>query len=458
MNIKLATSCVTLSFAVWMLPAQIVAAQPVPPERADVGAQPTAPNPTSPGSLVPESTSSTETGPEPTDSAVAASGRTSEEPCEKKELPKNNESYEKSLVQWRRIVPFQDDTFVAIVPSSFTPYGGEQEQYLLEGDINLYLGWDNTTRAFTKPDNFRWSPRAPIRVYKSGPKAEGNELVTQHRTVVSMAVTGHFSSQFRMLRKSLSSPVRLPTYKPGASILLLVRHVPVTVGNAGIPIGIPRNSGYWGVRATIQHYSNGQQGCSWDETLLDMETPCEARWNEILDSDVRLQTNRVNGDFSSNWVRWGVGGGWVRNQAGADHADRLPLISMEFFVEVGHEIGGVIGAMHPKLRDLYGRTEITPFARIRLNPPKFAAPMGFEVQARIRHYPDRAARADTSKTGCELRFLYWLPAMRGLGLFTEYQGGTSPHSLLFSDHLRQIMSGLVVRFGEQVRTGNSFFD
>jgi hypothetical protein len=74
------------------------------------------------------------------------------------------------------------------------------------------------------------------------------------------AVTLSFEGALRMLT-TVSKPVRMPSYRPSLSGQLFYawhREHPLL----------------FGLRSSLYHYSNGQERCSFDETLTDTSRAC----------------------------------------------------------------------------------------------------------------------------------------------------------------------------------------
>src|SRR4030095_3269960 len=90
---------------------------------------------------------------------------------------------------------------------------------------------------------------------------------------------------------SRSAPVRTPSYMPkGTFSGLMFRREP-TVGTRGSRVGL------WAGQITVGHHSNGQDGCLFTTDVLVNED-C------VGPADLQ-QINRINGSFSTNYVRIG---------------------------------------------------------------------------------------------------------------------------------------------------------
>ncbi|MEQ8909664.1 MAG: hypothetical protein RIC95_10760 [Vicingaceae bacterium] len=94
----------------------------------------------------------------------------------------------------------------------------------------------------------------------------------------------YYHSHFRMFQ-GRSKPVRMPSYK-----LFMGYQRSVDIGNGSLSIAL--ESG---------HYSNGQSGCAWSDTVVDGTLDCELITAALgEDEDLSKRLNRVNGNFSTN--------------------------------------------------------------------------------------------------------------------------------------------------------------
>jgi hypothetical protein len=95
----------------------------------------------------------------------------------------------------------------------------------------------------------------------------------------------YFNSHFRMFQGK-SKPVRMPSYK--------------------MFIGWQRsfelsNKSSFSFAIETGHYSNGQSGCAWNDSLQDGSRPCRLISAGMSDQeDLSARLNRVNGNFSTN--------------------------------------------------------------------------------------------------------------------------------------------------------------
>ena len=263
---------------------------------------------------------------------------------------------------------------------------------------------------------------------------------------------------------NISNPVQMPSYKAGLSFYTIVRHIPVKAEYNPQTDKQPKydtstsNSFYTGYQFTFEHYSNGQQGCSWDAGELDKSPGCDEAADMVAttNTDLRDIVNRTNGDFSSNWFIGGFGVGFVRNHEKDDAKTAgVPLFNVELIIRVAYEFAG----MENPLRELYGSVAVTPQFKFRWNWSKRYKNFGHEIQSVTRFYPNRDDRKELKKVGQDLKLITWLPWTwsHGFGFYIGGRFGSSPYNLLFADNLKhQGLWGFVYKFGEQTLTSNNF--
>jgi hypothetical protein len=229
------------------------------------------------------------------------------------------------------------------------------------------------------------------------------------------AVTLSFEGALRMLNTD-SKPVRMPSYRPNLSAQTFYvwhRQYPVLLG----------------IRASIFHYSNGQERCAVDEALSDLDPACATALENVRDPSRAL--NRMSGDFSTN--------GWLLELNTRFHdVNRKGVAVGHLAFGLGVEANASLGPgkMERPTRNLFGwgRVQGTLEGKKRLGwaamTLRGAAIYYFDAASSV---PSRAGRVEYVLEP------YWLT---GLGLFARYYGGRDFYNAFFVDRLQQFSAGI----------------
>ncbi len=229
------------------------------------------------------------------------------------------------------------------------------------------------------------------------------------------AVTLSFEGALRML-STVSKPVRMPSYRPSLSGQLFYawhREHPLL----------------FGLRSSLYHYSNGQERCSFDETLTDTSRACLTTIRTTR--NLRESLNRTSGNFSTT--------GWLLELHGRIHQVN------SYGVALGHLSLGLgyagfftsfAGALDPPTRALYGkgRVEGSVEGKRRLGWASLTA------RGAVSHYVQSDPRVPSTAGQMEVVLSpYWLT---GLGFFARYYGGRDSYNAFFVDRLQQFSAGV----------------
>lgn len=230
------------------------------------------------------------------------------------------------------------------------------------------------------------------------------------------AVTLSFEGDLRMLA-SESKPVRMPSYRP--TLNTQVFHI----WHRARPILL-------GLRVSIFHYSNGQEQCTFDETLGDDSEACRMVTDGVTDPGMSL--NRKNGNFSTN--------GWLLALNTRMHQVNTKGVAIGH-VAAGFAVSGMVGrgpgSMEPALARMYGWGSIqgSVEAKKRFG---WATVM---TRAVVTQYPKTDGRTPNLSGSVEVVLgPYWLT---GLGFFGRYYGGRDFYNAFFVDRIQQFAAGLV---------------
>lgn len=229
------------------------------------------------------------------------------------------------------------------------------------------------------------------------------------------AATLSFEGDLRMLN-ARSAPVRMPSYRPtlsGQLFYLIYGAVPTLLG----------------LRLAFFHYSNGQERCTFDESLLDDSSECSERVLQVRLA--RRELNRRNGNFSMN--------GWTIELYGRVHqlsVKRVAIAQLAVGVSISSDLPIGSTSMEPAIRRLYGwgRLGAELDARRRFGWASFSARAG------AGYFPNAGPRVPRAQGLVELGIgPYWLT---GFGFFVRYFGGRDYYNAFFVDRIHQFSAGL----------------
>jgi hypothetical protein len=253
--------------------------------------------------------------------------------------------------------------------------------------------------------------------------------VVARRGAWAYAATAFFRGELRMFADT-SKPVRMPSYKPGLA-LQTFWHVPATRARPFAWLSGLRLEGY--------HYSNGQDRCTWDETLPDEQDldarppgPCAALFRTL--SEPSDQLNRRSGEFSTNRILMALD-------------TKLYRVGPRDFAEWSVRAGAMLDVNRPNffggipelMKRLYGwgSFELHADAEVYLHP-------NWLIGGRTAFaYAIADSRLVPSAAGLVELTLMPYPARTGrVGLFARYYGGRDFYNAFFVDALQTFAIGL----------------
>ncbi len=229
------------------------------------------------------------------------------------------------------------------------------------------------------------------------------------------AATLSFEGQLRMLAIE-SDPVRMPSYRPsvsGQAFYAWHREQPLL----------------FGLRASMYHYSNGQERCAFDSTLSDESRECLSAISATR--DLQRSLNRSSGNFSTS--------GWL-----VELNARIHKVNQNG-VSVGHLSAGLgysafsrrlAGSLDAPTLALYGKSRLDA----NVEGKKRMGWASMTVRGAVFHYFSADPRVPATAGQTEVVVApYWLT---GLGLFVRYYGGRDSYNAFFVDRLQQFSAGL----------------
>lgn len=226
---------------------------------------------------------------------------------------------------------------------------------------------------------------------------------------------------------SRSAPVRTPSYMPkGTFSGLMFRREP-TVGTRGSRVGL------WAGQITVGHHSNGQDGCLFTTDVLVNDEEC------VGPPDLQ-QINRINGSFSTNYVR--IGGRYRREWLRDVSTDAQKAAGIEEQIGAREVTFGVDYDQHfhtdERMAPFYGQN------RFQLS---FAAATHFRKVCRSRANGDVTVQYVGEQPEGVGSFAFQLEGsctftdQGGWGVFVRYYHGQDYYNLGFVDSISRAMVG-----------------
>lgn len=231
----------------------------------------------------------------------------------------------------------------------------------------------------------------------------------------AFAATLSFEGALRMLATN-SKPVRMPSYRPSfSSQLFHAWHIPHPV--------------VLGLRASLYHYSNGQERCAFDETLSDQSDAC-------LETIANTQTpstdlNRSSGNFTTSGLLFELNARIHRL-----NANGLAVAHLSAGIAYSTMFKTFLGSMDAPTRALYGNGQIDA----NLEGKRRMGWASLTVRSTLTHFLRDDSRVPSTGGAIEVVVApYWLS---GLGLFARYYGGRDPYNAFFVDRIQQFSAGV----------------
>lgn len=229
------------------------------------------------------------------------------------------------------------------------------------------------------------------------------------------AATLTFEGNLRMLAEE-SKPVRMPSYRPSISgQLFYLWHKPYPV--------------LFGLRAGLFHYSNGQEGCTFDANEHDGSAACAASMRHVPEPAREL--NRVSGNFATN--------GYLLEANARLHRLNKRGVAVSH-VSFGLGIAGNFRTGHfgfePGLRKQYGFGPV----HSQLEARHLLGRSALTLRARVTGFPDSGPKIPRASGEFEVVLTpVWLV---GFGFFVRYFGGRDFYNAFFVDAIQQFATGL----------------
>jgi hypothetical protein len=243
--------------------------------------------------------------------------------------------------------------------------------------------------------------------------------------------------RLRMLSTE-SHPVRTPSYMPRPFLdwqLFRASAVDTTWDDrryADVPVRL------WGITFTPwAHHSNGQDGCLFEHQIRG---PVTGECIGTLPSDSIPVTNKVDGSFSTNFIRIRAGYSWFAapdTVGGPLQLNRR--CTYEFGVEY-HPIGYLMGALSEDQAEYYSQWQVTLGV-------EWSAPWKGQwiVGADARWLNDPAPGVDNWAYDAEVS---WLPDfLSGWGGFVRYYSGMDYYNLGFMEAISYLQFGFTWDLG-----------
>ncbi len=229
------------------------------------------------------------------------------------------------------------------------------------------------------------------------------------------AATLSFESDLRMLAER-SEPVRMPSYRPNISgQLFYIWYLPHPV--------------LFGLRTGFYHYSNGQEGCTFNAAQGDDTKDCRAITAQVTNPARSL--NRISGNFSTNGFLLDVSARLHRLNARGVATSHL---SFGFSV-AGNFRPGKWG-MVPGLARFYGWGRLGT----SVEATRVFGRSALTLRTAFSGFPDSGPHVPSVSGELEAVLSpHWLT---GFGLFARYYGGRDFYNAFFVDSIQQFAIGL----------------
>jgi hypothetical protein len=243
----------------------------------------------------------------------------------------------------------------------------------------------------------------------------------------ALSVTPFFRGDLRMVAAN-SKPVRMPSYKPGLAIQGFWLH---TLAPSWRLIGGLRFEGY--------HYSNGQERCTWDEELDDVDLDampsglCTQRFQNLLDPAEEL--NRSSGEFSTNRLLLGVDAKVYKLDA-----NRMPYQTWSAGITLESNRPNAPGGIASVYRDVYGWGTLELHAELE---NWCFTTLLTRLRTVFNYAIDDGTNIPSAAGSVEVAF-YPVPRFTSqVGIFARYYGGRDFYNAFFVDAVQVGQLGLV---------------
>lgn len=272
---------------------------------------------------------------------------------------------------------------------------------------------------------FFWNPLSRHTAIRPGEKNHSDWPIAASLT---------FNPTVRMLAAG-SEPVRAPSWKIRANLQYFWKHPQTHALKVDLT----------GMRLSFGHYSNGQEGCPFEQGKLESED-C-APFDYYGDPDLSL-VNRRSGDFSLNHITLALHHRMITlAQLGKDRRKRRHMSeyrSHTFGLSVDRISSTGIGGISGELRALYGNWAFQGDYRFEHT---LGAPAYLDSLARISL--EAGAYAIAGGQAYPLRLwteaAYTVPSWSDFGVFAQVFHGQDYYNLQFVDKVDyQVLFGFVI--------------
>ncbi|HSJ30896.1 MAG TPA: hypothetical protein VK933_05650 [Longimicrobiales bacterium] len=275
--------------------------------------------------------------------------------------------------------------------------------------------------------------------YRSDPWGDEGDVFL--KPVWSWATSLTPMVRLRMM-STLSHPVRTPSYMPRPLLdwQLFRASVIDTIWAdrqlAEVPLRL------WGLTFTPwAHHSNGQDGCLFEHQV---RPPGSEECTGELPPDDTLATNKIDGSFSTNFIRLAVGYAWfAAPDTAADALVGADRCTYELGVEY-HPIGYLVGGISEEQAAYYARTQAT-FGMEWGRSLHGQLLVGADVRWLNRPAPRVSNWAYSGEVNYMPKFL------SGWGAFMRYYSGMDYYNLGFLEEISYLQVGFVWDLGATPR-------
>jgi hypothetical protein len=229
-----------------------------------------------------------------------------------------------------------------------------------------------------------------------------------------------------------SAPVRTPSYMPKGTLTgIFFRGIRTDGRTRGSRIGL------WAAQVTVGHHSNGQDGCLFRGENPD--TDCQPRLDAAGPAPLSL-INRVDGSFSTNFVRAGMRyrREWLRDvsseaQRAAGIEEHMGAKELTVGVDVERHVH-----VDSRITPYYGRTRGNVSASVATRFRKIcrSRATGGVVVSYVGEPPDTVG-----SFAVEVEGSCTFTDQGGWGAFVRYYGGQDYYNLGFAQRIRRVMVG-----------------
>lgn len=256
--------------------------------------------------------------------------------------------------------------------------------------------------------------------------------------------TASFTPMIRLRMLTTNSfPVRTPSYMPRPLLDWQIFRASATDTSAALREFAEVPVRLWGLTVTPwAHHSNGQEGC-----LFAYQTRDPDNGDCVGDppSDGVPEVNRVDGSFSTNFIRLGIGYSYFGvPQAIGDRLERIHGCTFQAGVEV-HPVGYLPGGVDRLQAEYYPQVQATLGAEWARSWLAGTWTVGGEARWLDHTAPDVGTWAHSTEIS------YTPRGLPGWGVFARYYNGMDYYNLGFMEEAKYLHFGFVWDLGSSVQ-------